>query len=161
MLNSNWDEIDLVKAIWTIPAERMKAGEPHSVPLSSKALNILEEANKLGTGNGLIFPSSIDNKPMSDGTMRKLLQKTLGIDATVHGFRSTFKDWAAETTNHSNEVSEMALAHTIGSKMEAAYRHGDILQKRKELMQGWSDFLCSKNEKIIRLKKGAAYGRHA
>ena len=91
---------------------------------------------------------------MSDGTMRKLLQKTLGVDATVHGFRSTFKTWASETTNHPNEVSEMALAHTIGSKTEAAYRRGDLLQKRKELMQDWSDFLCSKNGKVISLGKG-------
>jgi integrase len=97
---------------------------------------------------------------MSDGAMRKLLQKTLGVDATVHGFRSSFKDWASETTNHPNEVSEMALAHTIGNKTEAAYRRGDLLQKRKELMQDWSDFLCSKNGKVIRLEKGAAYGRH-
>ena len=160
-MNSNWVEIDLVKAIWTIPAERMKAGEPHSVPLSSGAINILEEANGLRADNGLIFPSSIDNKPMSDGTMRKLLQKTLGIDATVHGFRSTFKDWAAETTNHSNEVSEMALAHTISSKTEAAYRRGDLIHKRRELMEDWSNFLCRGQKKIIRLKKGAAYGRHA
>ena len=161
VLNSNWIEIDLVKAIWTIPAERMKAGEPHSVPLSSGAINILEKANGLRADNGLIFPSSIDNKPMSDGTMRKLLQKTLGIDATVHGFRSTFKDWAAETTNHSNEVSEMALAHTISSKTEAAYRRGDLIHKRRELMEDWSNFLCRGQKKIIKLKKGAAYGRHA
>ena len=159
VLHSTWNEIDLVKAIWVIPAERMKAGETHSVPLSSAALKVLKKAHALRSASELIFPSPIDDKPMSDGTMRKLLQKTLRVDATVHGFRSTFKDWAAETTNHPNEVSEMALAHTIGSKTEAAYRRGDLLQKRKELMQEWSDFLCSKNGKVIRLEKGAAYGR--
>jgi len=160
VLNSTWDEIDLVKAIWTIPAERMKAGEPHIVPLSYTALKVLKKAHVLRSASELIFPSPIDDKPMSDGTMRKLLQKTLGVDATVHGFRSTFKDWASETTNHPNEVSEMALAHTIGNKTEAAYRRGDLLQKRRELMQDWSDFLCSKNSKVIRLEKGAAYGSH-
>tara|TARA_B100000989_G_C19488252_1_gene448523 strand:+ start:971 stop:1408 length:438 start_codon:yes stop_codon:yes gene_type:complete len=140
-MNSNWNEIDLVKAIWMIPAERIKAGEPHNLPLSSEAINLFEKAKELGTGNGLIFPRSIANKPISDGTMRKLLQKTLGVDATVHGFRSTLKDWAAETTNHSNEVSEMALAHTTGGKTEAAYRRGVLFHKRRELMEDWSNFL--------------------
>ena len=147
-----------MKAIWTIPAERMKAGEPHNVPFSSAALKVLKQAHALRSANELIFPSPIDDKPMSDGTMRKLLQKTLGVAATVHSFRSSFKVWASETTDHQNEVSEMALAHTIGNKTEAAYRRGDLLQKRKELMQDWSDFLCSKNSKVIRLEKGAAYG---
>ena len=147
MLHSTWNEIDLVKAVWTIPAERMKAGETHSVPLSSAALKVLKKAHTLQSASELIFPSRIDDKPMSDGTMRKLLQKTLGVDATVHGFRSSFKDWASETTNHPNEVSEMALAHTIGNKTEAAYLRGDLLQKRKSLCRTGVTFSAARTVK--------------
>ena len=158
-MNSNWDKIDLIKAVWTIPAESMKTGETHSVPLSDTASKVRKIAHVLRSANELILPSPIDDKSMSDGTIWKLLQKTLGVDATVHGFRSTFKTGSTETTNHPNEVFEMALAHTTGNKAVAAFRRGDLLQKRKELTQDWSDFLCNKNCKVIRLEKGTAYGR--
>ena len=133
------------------PAERMKTGSPHNVPLSIQALEILKKARELQTDNDLIFPSPVNNAALSSNALLHALQKRLKIDATIHGMRSSFKDWASETTNYSNEVSEMALAHIVSNKVEGAYRRGDLLEKRRWLMQDWSNFVSSSEEKTVQL----------
>ena len=151
MLEAHWSEIDLDKKLWVIPADRMKASRDHEVPLTERMIEILQAAAELKLDNGLIFPSALNGKAMSNNTLRLALQKRLGVDATVHGMRSAFKDWAAETTTYPNEVSEMALAHSIGSKVEAAYRRGNLLTKRRQMMADWDAFLAGKDRKIIQL----------
>ncbi|MFC3146433.1 tyrosine-type recombinase/integrase [Piscinibacterium candidicorallinum] len=135
---ARWAELDLDAALWTIPAERMKAGREHRVPLSTSAIELLKAVPRL-TDSDLVFFSP-RGKELSDATLGAVL-KRLGVDATVHGFRSTFRDWAAECTSHSHEVAEMALAHTIKNKAEAAYRRGDLLEKRVALMEDWARYL--------------------
>jgi integrase len=157
VLEAHWSEIDLDKKLWVIPAERMKASRDHEVPLTERMIEILQTAAELKLDNGLIFPSALNGKAMSNNTLRLALQKRLGVDATVHGMRSAFKDWAAETTTYPNEVSEMALAHSIGSKVEAAYRRGNLLTKRRQMMADWDAFLTGKDRKVIQLhEKGDA-----
>lgn len=130
-------EVDFNKALWTIPADRMKAGREHRVPLSAPALQLLKDRAQIVRGH--LFPG-LRGGPFSNMAMASVL-KRLGYECTVHGFRSTFRDWASETTEFSHEVCEMALAHTIPNKAEAAYRRGDLLEKRRALMSAWSDFL--------------------
>jgi integrase len=136
-----WSEIDLDGARWTIPAERMKADREHVVPLSTAAVTLLKALPRI-EGNPLVFPSPASEGELSDVAVSKTA-KRLGGDITVHGFRSAFRDWAAESTNTPNEVCEMALVHSIGSAVEASYRRGDLLEKRKVLMQTWADY-CAK-----------------
>lgn len=136
VLDATWAEVDLDKAIWTIPASRMKAGREHRVPLSSRAVEILEATEKLG--KDWLFPGEGDNQ--LSGMAMSMLLRRMNIDITVHGFRSAFRDWAAECTGYAHEVCEMALAHTIGNKAEAAYRRGDLFEKRRRLMQDWALF---------------------
>lgn len=127
-------EIDLEKGLWVIPAERMKAGKEHTVPLTPRAIEIAKAASALFPDANLLFPSPNNpEKPLSDMALTELLRR-LKVDATAHGFRSSFRDWASEETVYSREVSEMALAHTIESKVEAAYRRGILLEKRRLLM---------------------------
>jgi len=133
-----WDEIDLDAKTWTIPAERMKAGREHTIPLCDDALKLLEALSR-SEENNYIFPSA-RGKMLSDVVLAKPL-KAIEEDATVHGFRSTFRDWCAESTNYPNEVAEMALAHTIGNAVEKAYRRGDLLAKRTRLMDDWCKFI--------------------
>jgi integrase len=135
VLGATWGEVDLGKAIWTIPAARMKAGKEHRVPLSSRAVEILETVKPLGK-SGWLFPSDRGGK-LSGMAMAMLLRR-MRLDVTVHGFRSGFRDWAAECTAYPHEVCEMALAHTIGNKAEAAYRRGDLFEKRGRLMADWA-----------------------
>jgi integrase len=139
VLNATWSEIDLSAAVWTIPADRMKAGREHRIPLSKPALALLRElsAHRIG---GLIFPSAKPNRPLSNMAMLKLLERMGRPDLTVHGFRSTFRDWAAELTNFPREVAEHALAHSLPDKVEAAYRRGDLFDKRRKLMESWARF---------------------
>jgi integrase len=139
---SQWPEIDLKAAVWTIPPERMKAGREHRVTLSREALAILRELAELRTGRR-IFPGHRTGRPLSLTSLSKALKAAGGGNATVHGFRSTFKDWAAERTTFAGEVSEMALSHAIGDKVEAAYRRGELLKKRAALMEQWATFLCT------------------
>ena len=129
----------------------MKASRDHEVPLTARMIKILQTAAEQKLDNGLIFPSALNGRAMSNNTLRLALQKRLGVDATVHGMRSAFKDWAAETTTYPNEVSEMALAHSIGSKVEAAYRRGNLLTKRRQMMADWDAFLTGKDRKVIQL----------
>lgn len=144
VLRADWSEIDLDKAVWTIPAERMKVPEEHRVPLSSQALAILETMRRFRRGRGgLVFPGTVAGKPMSDMSMKMALRR-MGHSATVHGFRSSFRDWVAEETEFDQAVAEKCLAHKIENKVERAYRRGDLYTKRGKLMQLWADFVCSK-----------------
>ncbi len=134
------DEMDLDAGVWTIPAARMKAKRDHRVPLSGRALAILHDVQSLSDGTGLVFRSP-RGKPLSDMTLSKLI-KELGIAAVPHGFRSTFRDWAAEETNHPREVVEAALAHTVRNPTEAAYARSDLFERRRRLMNEWAAYLA-------------------
>ena len=138
VLGASWGEVDLAKAVWTVPASRMKAGKEHRVPLSSRAVAILEEVKPLGSE--AVFSGTGGGK-LSGMAMAMLLRR-MKVDATVHGFRSGFRDWAAESTGFAHEVCEMALAHAIGNQAEAAYRRGDLFDKRRKLMEAWASY-CS------------------
>lgn len=144
VLNANWDEIDDDNAIWIIPAHRMKAGREHRVPLSKQSLNLLLSLNEASQA-GCIFHTSISPNPLSNMAMAQLL-KRMGVNATVHGFRSSFRDWVSEETSYPHEIAESALAHTIKNKTEAAYRRGDLLTKRREMMQKWSNYCLNEVE---------------
>ena len=136
---ANWDEIDLVNGTWLIPADRMKARREHCVPLSRRAVQILKLAQPLRNARGLVFPSP-RGRALSDMTLSKLL-KHRNIAAVPHGFRSSFRDWAAEQTDHPREVVEAALAHTIRNEVEAAYRRTDLFGRRRPLMDEWATYL--------------------
>ncbi len=134
------EEFDLVHKIWIIPAERMKTKREHRVPLSAKAVTIIEEAKRISLGGEYLFPGRKEDHPLSNMVFLKIIQG-LNASITAHGFRSSFRDWAAEATNHAHDVVEMALAHTIQNKVEAAYRRGDLFEKRRILMDDWANFL--------------------
>ena len=140
---ATWDEIDEEAEEWRIPAGRMKGGVEHRVPLSCAASTVLEQADLLRDGSGLIFPSPArPGLPMSDMTLTKVLRTTgLAGRATVHGFRSTFRDWAAECTNSPHAVMELSLAHAVGSSVEQAYARSDLIAKRRALMDEWGGFV--------------------
>jgi integrase len=142
-LGALWDEIDLKQAIWTIKAERMKSGREHRIPLSARAVAILEEMTKIRR-NGFVFPSVKNGRPMSNMGIRRLLCD-LRPDITKHGFRSSFRDWAAETTSFPNHVVEMAMAHAVADGVEAAYRRGDLFEKRRKLMEAWAAYCGRKS----------------
>ena len=137
---AKWDEIDVEGATWTVSAERMKANREHRVPLSGRALAVLAEAAELSDGSGLVFPGARPGRPLSENTHAKLLRE-LRFDAVTHGFRSSFRDYAAEQTHTPHAVMEAALAHTIKNKAEAAYARSDLFEKRRELMTSWADYL--------------------
>ena len=132
-----WSELDLTDALWTVPAERMKSGREHRVPLSRAAVKLLRSL-PMGEPDGSVFPGL--RGPLSDMSLTAVLRR-MSVDATAHGFRSTFRDWCSERTNHASEVAEMALAHTVGDKVEAAYRRGDLFDKRVLLMSDLAKFL--------------------
>jgi integrase len=136
---ARWSEFNLRDKVWTIPAERMKAGKEHTVPLTEAAIRILREVEPLS--DDFVFPSPRTREEISDATMRAVLKRMGFPDLTVHGFRSTFRDWASETTSHAHQVCEMALAHTIENRAEAACRRGDLKDKRRLLMNDWAAFL--------------------
>jgi integrase len=117
----------------------MKMGREHRVALSDEAIQLLSELPRLD-GCDFVFPGAKISRPMSDMTLTAVLRRMERCDITVHGFRSTFRDWAAETTNYPHELAEMALAHVVSNKVEAAYRRGDMLEKRQEMMTAWSNF---------------------
>ena len=140
---ARWPEIDRQTAIWTVPSSRMKGDKAHRVPLSREALAILDTMAELRTG-ALIFPGRRNGRPLSVASLAKALRSAGAGKATTHGTaRSTFKDWASERTTFAGEVSEMALAHTISDETEAAYRRGELLKKRAQLMEAWSRFLLT------------------
>ena len=135
---ATWDEIDFEKQIWTIPAARMKAAKEHRVPLAPQCIALLQSIPRLADKLNLVFTSPYGGM-LSDVTLLAVMRR-LNVDAVPHGFRSTFRDWVAEHTNYPNHVAEMALAHTIGNKVEAAYRRGDLFEKRREMMNEWAGF---------------------
>ena len=149
-LHARWDEFDIDNALWIIPGQRTKMEREHRVPLSDKCLMLLENLEKRRL-SAYIFPSSRLHKPLSSMAMAMQLRRMNRSDITVHGFRSSFRDWAAETTAYPREVCELALAHSIASKTEAAYRRGDLLEKRRELMQEWANYcFTDPNKKLGR-----------
>ena len=143
VLGACWAEIDLAAKIWTVPGDRMKAGKDHRVPLSKAAVALLRSLNRDATPDRLIFADGPIGRQLSVNAMSALLKRMDVTGVTVHGFRSTFRDWAAEQTEAANEVVEAALAHTIENKVEAAYRRGDLLAKRTALMEDWARFLSA------------------
>jgi integrase len=145
VLRASWSEIDLKTKIWTVPANRMKSGREHRVPLSDAALAVLEQMNSLRQ-NDRIFPGD-RRETLSDMALLMLLRRMNRSDLTAHGFRSTFRDWAAERTNFPSEVVEMALAHAVSDKVEAAYRRGDLFEKRRKLMDAWASY-CARSEAL-------------
>lgn len=158
ILNARWGELDLKKAIWTIPAVRMKAGHEHRIPLTVRAVEILKSLHKL-RHNDHVFPGNARGKPLSSMAMSMLLRRVGKTEITVHGFRSTFRDWASEQTSFPHETCEHALAHRISDKAEAAYRRGDQFEKRRKLMEAWAAF-CEPHRKANRVvtftgKRGA------
>lgn len=147
---ANWSEIDFEARTWTIPAERMKMKEEHIIPLSDRALEVLQEATALGD-DGLIFPGMRSGRPMSDMTMSKLV-KELGYPVDIHGFRTTFRTWVQEQTNTAHEVAERALAHKIKDKSEAAYARSDLFEKRRKLMDSWASYLNNEPAMVVQLR---------
>jgi integrase len=135
---ARWEEFDEEAATWVVPASRMKAGREHRVPLSPAAVQVLRAQREVATSDW-VFPG-LKEGPLSDMTLSAVLRR-MGVPAVPHGFRSTFRDWCAEQTHYPNEVAEMALAHTVADKVEAAYRRGDLLDKRRQLMGDWASFL--------------------
>ena len=137
---ATWDEFDLDAGLWSIPGPRMKRDKPHVVPLSPAAVAALKRALALRENDAtLVFQSAVKDKPLSDATLGKVL-KDMGESVTQHGFRSSFKDWAGEVAGFPNELSEAALAHAIASKTEAAYRRGNLLERRRSMMNAWADY---------------------
>jgi integrase len=139
-IGARWSEIDLIGAMWTVPAERMKAGKEHRVPLPQAALDLLKALPRDGE---FVFAGGRAGRPLSNMAMLELLRgMKAGSGYVPHGFRSSFRDWCAERTNYPSEVAEAALAHAIESRVQAAYRRGDLLEKRKRLMEDWASFCC-------------------
>ncbi len=149
-IGTRWSELDLPAGVWTVPAARMKAGMEHRVPLSTAAAAVLEPLSARRTSkspDGYVFAGQRADKPMSNMAMMMLLRRMGRDDLTVHGFRSTFRDWAAESTNYPREVAEAALAHVLADKVEAAYRRGDLFEKRRAMMEEWGDYCSSRKIK--------------
>ena len=140
---ARWEEVDSGSETWTVPAERMKAGREHRVPLSGRALEVLDGARSLDSKSILIFPAPRSGGALSDMTHRNLLRK-LGIDAVPHGFRSSFRDWAAERTDTPHAVMEAALAHVVANTTEAAYARSDLFERRRRLMAQWAEYLSDR-----------------
>ncbi len=151
---ATWREIDLEAAIWTIPRERMKAGREHRVPLTDRAVEILTELSELSTGPAAyVFPGQKKGRPLSVMAMDMILRR-MDIEFTVHGFRSSFRDWAGEETAFPREVAEAALAHVVGDETERAYRRGDALEKRRKLMIAWANYCEPKKPgNVLELKR--------
>jgi integrase len=143
VLLAKWDEIDEEAAAWTIPPVRMKSGREHRVPLSPRALQVIKATKKLG--GEYIFPGRTPDKPLSNMVFLMMLRR-MGVDTTAHGFRSSFRDWSSEHTNYPREVCEAALAHVVKDKTEAAYRRGDLFEKRRQLMDEWARHCATKSQ---------------
>jgi integrase len=153
VLGARWEEFDLDHAVWTVPATRMKAGREHRIPLSRRSLKIAKAMHEARNGD-FVFPGQQAGRPLSVMALEMVLRRMKIENATVHGFRSTFRDWAAECTNFANEVCEAALAHVIENKAEAAYRRGDLFEKRRQLMEAWAAYCASlKVGKVIALER--------
>jgi integrase len=141
---ATWQEIDLEARTWTIPGSRMKGGKEHKVPLSNAAISVLKAMAAIRQSD-YVFPSHLPGRPVHGASVTGIAKRVAGADITLHGFRSSFRDWAAECTNFPREVAEMALAHAIPDAVEAAYRRGDLFDKRRKLMDAWAAY-CAKVE---------------
>lgn len=152
---ATWDEFDLDERLWTIPAGRMKAGREHVVPLCDRAVEIIERAKEIRTSSSIVFPG-VRDKPMSDATMAKALREA-GVPrerGTVHGMRSAFRDWISEETSFPSDVAEAALAHVVRNKVEAAYRRGNLLAKRREMMKAWATYCEGQGGSVVQMVAG-------
>ncbi len=147
VLGAKWQEIDLGNRIWTVPAMRMKAGREHRVPLTDRAIAILADLQEIRTGEH-VFPGLKRGRPLSNMAMQAVLRR-MDVEATVHGFRSAFRDWAGERTHFPREITEAALAHLVGDAVERAYRRGDALDKRRQLMSLWQGFHAQKSKVVF------------
>ena len=153
---ATWPEIEFDEKTWTIPAERMKAGRKFRVPLSARCIEILEQAKEQSEEPGLVFPGIGKGKPLSNTTFLQALHR-MDKDITAHGFRSSFRDWAAERTNFSREVCEMALAHSVSDKTEAAYLRGDLFDKRRDLMDTWATYaIADSGDNVVTIRQTSA-----
>ena len=153
---ATWSEFELKAAVWNIPAERMKASRPHRVPLAAQVITLLEKLPRF-EGTELLFPGRDGQKPLSDMSLTAIMRRAK-LAYVPHGFRSTFSDWTAERTAYPSEVREMALAHSIGNGTDAAYRRGDLFDKRRHLMRDWANFLESPpatGDNVIPIHKAA------
>jgi len=155
VIGAKWSEFDFTNEVWTIPADRMKAGREHRVPLAPAAMAVLRKRHDAKDGSEFVFPGPHRSKPLSNMAMLQTLRRMGRSDLTVHGFRSTFRDWAAERTSYAGEVAEAALAHIVGDKVEAAYRRGDLFDKRRKLMNSWATFCATitNESKVISLRE--------
>ena len=153
ILGMGWSEVDLDKKIWTVPANRMKAGREHRVPLSERAVAILRQLADIKTGD-FVYPGQRKNRRLSNMAIFMMLRR-MKADVTVHGFRSSFRDWAGNETSYPRDLIETALAHVIGDKAEQAYRRSDALEKRRKLMEAWASYCEPKaNSNVLQLRKG-------
>lgn len=151
VIGAKQSEIDLASLVWTVPAERMKGGRAHRVPLAPRAVEILNRARQTNSESSYVFAGRRSDQPLSNMAFLMGLRR-MGVEATAHGFRSAFRDWASERTNFPNELCELALAHSIKNKVEAAYRRGDQLEKRRMLMETWATFATAPSGKVVRLR---------
>jgi integrase len=155
VLGAKWPEFNLDEAVWIVPAARMKAGVEHRVPLSRRAVKILKAMKEVRNGD-FVFPGQKSGKPLSVTSLEMVLRRMRIENVTVHGFRSSFRDWASERTNFTNEVCEAALAHVIENKAEAAYRRGDLFDKRRKLMDAWAAYCAApKSGKVVAFRRNA------
>jgi integrase len=156
-LGARWHEIDLATKTWTIPAERMKGGKAHRVPLSSAALSILQAMSEIRVSD-YVFPGARAGRPYNGGALLDLLERMGRRDITAHGFRSTFRDWCAERTSFPREICEQALAHTVGSAVERAYRRSDVIDHRRQLIALWATYCATPAPRgeIVPIRRGPA-----
>jgi integrase len=157
VLGMRWNEADLDNAIWSLPKERMKAGRPHRVPLPRRAVAILRKLERTNGNGEFVFPGHGPGKQLSNMAMDMVLRR-MNIDVTVHGFRSSFRDWAGNETAFPREIVETALAHVIGDKAEQAYRRSDALERRRKLMEAWASY-CSRAGSVVPMVSAAAARR--
>jgi integrase len=152
VIGARWVEFALDGAVWTVPAARMKAGKEHRIPLAPRALKIVKDI--VGLSGEYVFPGGKPGRPLSAKALAKALRRMKVKNATVHGFRSAFRDWAAECTSFTNEVCEAVLAHVIENKAEAAYRRGDLFDKRRRLMEAWAAYCAApKSGKVVAFRR--------
>jgi integrase len=151
VLGARWSEIDLDVGLWTVPADRMKGGREHRVPLSDRTAAILKSMLPLRSSE-FVFPGAKEGRPLSVMALEMVLRRAK-IDGTVHGFRSSFRDWTGERTAFPRELAEAALAHLVGDEVERAYRRGDALEKRRALMEAWASFCAGQDGAVIKFMR--------
>jgi len=152
VLGAKWSEIDLDEGAWIVPDNRMKAGREHRVPLTARAIEVLRAAQSLGKKSEFVFPGRTSTRPMSNMAFLMLMRR-LNAEYTVHGFRSSFRDWASERTSFTREICEAALAHMVKDRTEAAYRRGDLFEKRRELMTSWAAYVASTEDNVVPIRR--------